>query len=317
MAMLDLVFDGRTFPVPKKSVFQLVGHQELFEAKSYAVQSSVPVEVFEAFVGSLKAQTKISVTQGNAVSMWFLAKEFFLSDLSAECGTFSVTVDQFSRLFERVSSLERQISSFSNPGRQIEGEIASQKRGLENLRQQFERLRLEAQKITRPEIESHERRLENLCVKVDKMRLEAQTVTQTEIESQKEGLERLRLTLENVKSSLEGELSQLRNDLAHLQATSKPSASPSPSPPAKAPDSPTSVPSSPKPSGSPTPKPSPSPDSSPPFLELPSPDQSDEDFSYAGKCGFSVVSCEGILPFGRFGGVWDFFSPCRSVFETF
>jgi hypothetical protein len=63
MAMLDLVFDGKTFPVPKKSVLQLIGHRELFAATSYAVQSSVPVEVFEAFVDSLKRQTKISVTQ--------------------------------------------------------------------------------------------------------------------------------------------------------------------------------------------------------------------------------------------------------------
>jgi hypothetical protein len=59
--------------------------------------------------------------------LFFLAKEFFLSEVGAECATFSVPVDQFSRLFERVSLLERQISSFSNPGRQIEGEIESQK----------------------------------------------------------------------------------------------------------------------------------------------------------------------------------------------
>jgi hypothetical protein len=91
--------------------------------ESYVVQSSVPVEVFEAFVGSLKRQTKISVTQGNAVSVWFLAKEFLLSEVAAKCGTFSVPIDQFSRLFERVSSLEWQISFFSNPTRKIEEEL--------------------------------------------------------------------------------------------------------------------------------------------------------------------------------------------------
>jgi hypothetical protein len=136
--MLDLVFDCRTLPVPTKSVFELLDHHELFKATSYGVQSSVPVEVFEAFVASLKAQTKISVTQGNAVSVWFLGKEFFLSEVSAECGTFSVSIDQFSLLFERVSSLERQISSFTNSGRQIEGEIESQKRALESLRLSLE-----------------------------------------------------------------------------------------------------------------------------------------------------------------------------------
>jgi cell division septation protein DedD len=134
MAMLDLVFGGKTFPVPKKSVFQLVRHRQLFEAKSYAVQSSVPAEVFEAFVDSLKTQTKISVTQGNAVSVWFLAKEFFLSDVAAECITFSVPVDQFGSLFERVSDLERQVSPFSKPTRQIEEEILSQEEELESLR---------------------------------------------------------------------------------------------------------------------------------------------------------------------------------------
>jgi hypothetical protein len=123
MATLDLVFDGKPFPVPKKSVFELLDHQELFKVKSYSVQSSVPVEVFEAFVDSLKTQTKISVTQENAVSMWFLAKEFFLSEVADECATFSVHVDQFSQLFERVSKVERQILSLTNPGRQIEGEL--------------------------------------------------------------------------------------------------------------------------------------------------------------------------------------------------
>jgi hypothetical protein len=52
MSKLDLIFQGKPFPVPRKSVFELFEHHpELCEAKSYAVQSSVPLEVFEAFVG--------------------------------------------------------------------------------------------------------------------------------------------------------------------------------------------------------------------------------------------------------------------------
>jgi hypothetical protein len=85
-------------------------HLALLEAKTYEVQSSVPVEVFEAFASSLKTQTKISVTPGNAVSLCILAKEFCLSKLSAECATFSVPVDQFVGLCERVSQLERRIN---------------------------------------------------------------------------------------------------------------------------------------------------------------------------------------------------------------
>jgi hypothetical protein len=81
----------------------------VIDATSYAVQSSVPVEVFETFVGWLKTQNKISVTNVNAAPLLLLAKEFFVSELAAECGTFSVSVDQFLRLTDRVSDLERQV----------------------------------------------------------------------------------------------------------------------------------------------------------------------------------------------------------------
>jgi hypothetical protein len=206
MATLDLVYDGKTFPVPRKSVFELLDHNRaLMDAKSYAVQSSVPVEVFEAFVASLKTQTKISVTQGNAVSVWFLAKEFFLSDVAADCATFSVSVDQFSLLFERVSSLERQISSFSNPVPQL------------------------AEKI----------------------------------ESQEEGLADLRLAVEKLQTSLEGEFSQLKSDLDQLRVTSQPSVCPALSDCPKPPAPPT--PSAPNPvDPSPPTKPSPSASPQPP-----------------------------------------------------
>jgi hypothetical protein len=51
----DLLFGGRAFPVSEKSLFELFEeHQELFPAKSYTVDSSVPHAVFEMFVDSLK-----------------------------------------------------------------------------------------------------------------------------------------------------------------------------------------------------------------------------------------------------------------------
>jgi hypothetical protein len=115
MTTLDLLFDGKAFAVPKKSLVEFLDHCGLLEASSYAVQSSVAVDVFERFVASLKTQSKIAVTKGNAVSLWSLATEFFLSDVAAECATFSVSVDQFARLSDRVSKLERQVASFSNP----------------------------------------------------------------------------------------------------------------------------------------------------------------------------------------------------------
>jgi hypothetical protein len=131
---LDLVFDGKTFPVPKKSVFELFEHnRELFEAPSYAVQSSVPLEVFEAFVASLNAQTKILVTNTNVVFLRLLANEFFLPELAAECGAFPVTLDQFLSLSERVSQLERADFSVPNRPDRIEERIERQEQELESV----------------------------------------------------------------------------------------------------------------------------------------------------------------------------------------
>jgi hypothetical protein len=91
MATLNLVFDAKNFPVPKKCLMELLEqHQELFSATSYAVQSSVPLKIFEMFAAALKTQSKISVTKGNAASLLLLAKEFFLPKLAAECAALSV-----------------------------------------------------------------------------------------------------------------------------------------------------------------------------------------------------------------------------------
>jgi hypothetical protein len=98
-AMIDLVFNGKACPIPKKCVPHLGRHRGLLEAESYAVQSSVLVEVFAGFAASLKAQRELSATKENAVSLWFLAKEFFLPEVEAACATFSVSVAQFCDLF--------------------------------------------------------------------------------------------------------------------------------------------------------------------------------------------------------------------------
>jgi hypothetical protein len=143
MATLDLVFDGKTFPVPKPSVIELLKqHQELFEGKTYAVRSSVPLADFEAFADSLKTQKKIPVTKENAVSLWLLATEFGLSEVAAECATFSVPVDQFASLLQRVSELERKpSSSVSNQPSRFAEKIEWLDEGLEGLRLAFETLR--------------------------------------------------------------------------------------------------------------------------------------------------------------------------------
>jgi phosphatidate phosphatase PAH1 len=149
MSTLDLLFDGKFYTVPKKHVFELFDrHQAMLEAKSYVVRSSAPVHVFEAFVDSLKRQTKISVTNENAVALSLLAKEFFLPELETECGTFSVSVNHFSSLADRVSQLEGRICSLSNPWARFEEEIQSQKRGLETLRLEVDELKSLKKSIT-------------------------------------------------------------------------------------------------------------------------------------------------------------------------
>jgi hypothetical protein len=82
----NLDFRGTKFTVPKRSLFDLFEHQrDLFDATSYVVQSSVPVEVFELFVKALETGEKVPVTKENAGSISLLAKEFWLEDLLSEC----------------------------------------------------------------------------------------------------------------------------------------------------------------------------------------------------------------------------------------
>jgi hypothetical protein len=138
MTNLDLLFHGKAYPVPKKSLSQFVANHDLFAAKSYAVQSSVPRHVFEHFVDSLSAQAKADVTTDNAVFLSLIANEFSLPDLSSACAAFSVSVSHFSSLSGRVSKLER---SISNGLHQVEATIESQERELENLRFEVEGLK--------------------------------------------------------------------------------------------------------------------------------------------------------------------------------
>jgi hypothetical protein len=133
---LELRFHGKAYAVPKKSVVDLLDQQNLFAATSYAVESSVPVEIFEAFVPSLQTQGKVSVTKENAASMSFLAKEFCLSDHLSECRAFSF--DIVLSLAERVSVLERQTQQ-SGSG-EVEDRLETQEEGLESLRSRFEKL---------------------------------------------------------------------------------------------------------------------------------------------------------------------------------
>jgi hypothetical protein len=142
MSTIDLVFNQTNFPVPKRPLVDFLEKWKLFEATRYVVQSSVPLEIFKAFVASLTAKTKISITRGNAVYLWALANEFLLSEVAAECQTFSVPVDQFFSLSDQVNKFVQQsvaqMSSLTNQQDRFhhhtDEKIDSQARELENLR---------------------------------------------------------------------------------------------------------------------------------------------------------------------------------------
>jgi predicted nucleic acid-binding Zn-ribbon protein len=184
MATLDLVFDGQSFAVPKRSLLELLEHhQELFGATRYAVQSAVPRGVFDLFVSSLKNQTKIPVTKQNAAS-----------------AAFSVPVDMDS-LSDQVSRLERRVSSLSNPLRKIEEAIESHERRLESLRLELEGQRHPADAVTQPEIESHGRRLETLDRKI-----------QSVIEWTKKSFQNINGNVQAVRDSVAGDIGRLESE---------------------------------------------------------------------------------------------------------
>jgi predicted nucleic acid-binding Zn-ribbon protein len=233
MAMLNLVVRGKSFPVPKKCLFKLLEeHQELFEAKTYAVQSPVPLDIVETFVASLQTQSKISVTKENAASLSLLSSEFFRPELAAECAIFSGPVDPISSLSDRVCKLELQVSSFSNPPGKIEEEIESQERRVENLRLEVERQRESIEgKVARvasrvsafsnqqrkieQKIESQDRRLESLRSEVEKQRESFDrklAVVVSRFDAIRSEFETLRGEVRAVKDSARGEIGQLKSE---------------------------------------------------------------------------------------------------------
>jgi uncharacterized coiled-coil protein SlyX len=153
MSTIELVFNDNSWPVPWKSIFELLNHhRELLDVGSYSVRSSVPLDDFQVFLDSLTSQQKPTVTEQNAVSLSLLAKEFFLADLESECGLFPVSADQFSTLSARVADLERQLASFSKSTRKLDARIECQEEGLENIRFDVRKLKKSLRKSERPRV---------------------------------------------------------------------------------------------------------------------------------------------------------------------
>jgi hypothetical protein len=103
----ELVFGGTKFAVPQPRLFYLFEHHtDLMAATSYTVQSAVPLEIFEIFVNSLKAGTKVAVTIQNADAISLLAKEFCFEELLSECS--AITTVSPSELITALSELSTQ-----------------------------------------------------------------------------------------------------------------------------------------------------------------------------------------------------------------
>jgi hypothetical protein len=111
----------------------LFEHQpNLITLTRYEVQSSVPVEIFELFVKALESGAKVPITNENAGSISFLAKEFCLEDLLSECS--ALQISSTAALSERISKLECQI--FSQPLTiiaELKGSVLNHDRQLESL----------------------------------------------------------------------------------------------------------------------------------------------------------------------------------------
>jgi hypothetical protein len=136
---IKLVFADTRYGVSKKSIPIFMEHHP--GAESYAVQSSVPPEVFDVFIDALAIQHQPAVTADNVSFLSLLATEFFVSDLEAHCSTFSASVDQIASLSERVCRLEAQMFALARPSRAMREEIKSHERGLESLRVHLEGLK--------------------------------------------------------------------------------------------------------------------------------------------------------------------------------
>jgi hypothetical protein len=127
---LDLA--GTKFPVPRKALFNFFDHhREFMDAKSYTVQSPVPLAVFGEFANFLATGVKLTVTPENFTPLSSLADEFHINDLRDECAR--IAPGAIVVLTERLSKLESQVSSSSAYATCLtDDQIGSQECQLEN-----------------------------------------------------------------------------------------------------------------------------------------------------------------------------------------
>jgi hypothetical protein len=122
MSTFHLILHNTNYAVPRRSVFELLdSRRDLLDATDYTVQSCVPVDVFHAFIDSLRNHTTLTVTKSNAPFLVVLANEFGLEDLRADCAHF--TGDSVAAMADRLSQLEHNLSSSLTPIGLLEREV--------------------------------------------------------------------------------------------------------------------------------------------------------------------------------------------------
>jgi hypothetical protein len=108
-----MVFQGSEFLVPKQRLSKFYDHHpEEFSKTHYRVHSCVPLVHVREFVNSLKTGSKIQITTQNALSIAFLAKEFWLDTLLDECSVILTGTDPqvswgvIALLIDRISTID-------------------------------------------------------------------------------------------------------------------------------------------------------------------------------------------------------------------
>jgi hypothetical protein len=144
MTKFELRFHGKQFAIPKVHLFNFFDHHpDLMGSTSYAVQSSVPLDVFQAFVTAVTTGAKIPLTRANADSLSLLAREFSLEHLLSEGRAFQPlgTPEFISDLSDRLCRLENQVfSECKTILPELQAAIENHDRQLEHLRSTFSAL---------------------------------------------------------------------------------------------------------------------------------------------------------------------------------
>jgi hypothetical protein len=92
MSTLTLRLGDRSFPITKKILISNCDffdvHPEVFDERTYQVETQVPLADFEHFFAYLNSKQLPHITTANVISLSLLSTEFLVADLEEICGFF-------------------------------------------------------------------------------------------------------------------------------------------------------------------------------------------------------------------------------------